>query len=730
MKPTVYVLSLLLVWSCGGDSVSTPDVVPCVVDQDCGIADVCQLPLCVAGSCTVEPLTGLACNDDDPCTVDTICTDSECGGGVALSCDDQNPCTDDSCVPDIGCRFEANELPCDDQNGCTLEDQCVDSVCIGGTIDDCDDGNLCTQDSCTSAEGCTHANVDGFCSDGDLCSQDDFCEEGICVGGSSLDCDDQNPCTDDSCGAAQGCVHAVNDDPCDDRNECTAVDQCGGGSCVGMESVNCDDGNVCTTDSCDPEIGCSQTNNSLLCSDGDACTLHDECIEGGCVPGGALNCDDGNPCTDDSCDSTSGCVHLGNTDICDDGNACTVVDICIDGGCQGITPLDCYDGNTCTKDLCFPLSGCSYEVLGGSCDDGNVCTVGETCSVDGTCIGGTCLEDAICAPQFPDELCMPGECCRIIASTIHCFWSDAQPVFESEVVDMSVVDSIVPLGSVTGDRISDTTYLYMTGQAQEPVYAPTDGVLYQLAYYHMPWEETPMYLLFFQTSCEVGYHLDNLISVSEPIAAAMQETPVIGSSLVIDPIVFVSVEAGDLVGTVDATGPEAPLYFGTINLAKPVDYINPARYSESKRTLFADCPYDYYSAPLRDTYYQLFGTSGHEPIPGSSCRSASRDGVGTLAGAWFLDTALPLGPFGPQLAITSALDGQIEIGGLGDGLIWISPDAPTYALPEAVTSQHCYQATGYFSFFKLLPNQRLAVMHESGPCPSDFLLEESYIYDR
>ncbi|MBR58503.1 MAG: hypothetical protein CMH54_10840 [Myxococcales bacterium] len=728
MKTTAYLLTLLLLWGCGSDTSSETN--QCVVDEDCGTAEPCSLPLCVGGICSVEPLTGLACNDGDLCTMDTYCADGVCGGGVVLSCDDQNPCTDDSCSPDSGCTNASNTLPCDDTNDCTLDDQCVDSNCVGGTINDCDDGNICTQDSCSSEEGCTHTNVDVFCSDGDLCSQDDVCVDGVCEAGTPLDCDDQNPCTDDSCSPTQGCVHTVNDDPCDDRNECTAVDQCGGGSCVGMESVDCNDGNLCTTDSCDPELGCIQTDNNELCSDGDACSLHDVCLAGSCVPGDPLPCDDGNPCTDDFCDSTTGCVHLGNTDVCDDGNACTVVDICIEGSCQGITPLDCYDGNTCTKDLCFPLSGCSYEVLSGSCDDGNVCTVGETCSVDGTCTGGSCLEDATCAPQFPDQVCMPGECCRNIGATIHCFWSDAEPVFDGEVVTMSAIDSIVPLGSVTGDRISDTTYIYMTGLAQEPVYAPADGVLYQMAYYHMPWEETPMYLLFFQTSCEVGYHLDNLISVADSIGEAIEETPVIGSSLVIDPAVYISVEAGDFIGTVDATGPEAPLYFGVINLAKPVDFINPARYGESKRTLYADCPYDYFTAPLQNAYYQLFGTSGHVPVPGSTCRSASRDVAGTLAGAWFLDTALPLGPFGPQIAISTSLDGQLEIGGLGDGLIWISPDAPTFVLPEAVTTEHCYQAAGHFSFFKILPNQRLAVMHGSGPCPTEFLLEESYIYDR
>ena len=62
------------------------------------------------------------------------------------------------------------------------------------------------------------------------------------------------------------------------------------------------------------------------------------------------NCDDGNPCTVDSCDPVSGCVHLLTT--CDDGQICTV-DACdpATGQCTH-TPANCDDGNACTTDSC------------------------------------------------------------------------------------------------------------------------------------------------------------------------------------------------------------------------------------------------------------------------------------------------------------------------------------------------------------------------------------------
>jgi hypothetical protein len=46
-------------------------------------------------------------------------------------------------------------------------------------------------------------------------------------------------------------------------------------------------------------------------------------------------CDDGNPCTDDICDPTLGCVHSNNTLPCTDGNACTTNDACNGGVCVG-----------------------------------------------------------------------------------------------------------------------------------------------------------------------------------------------------------------------------------------------------------------------------------------------------------------------------------------------------------------------------------------------------------
>src|SRR5262249_15416605 len=81
---------------------------------------------------------------------------------------------------------------------------------------------------------------------------------------------------------------------------------------------------------------------------------------GSCQGSGSLSCDDGNACTDDSCNPGTGCEHHNNTLPCDDGNVCTTSDVCSYGRCQGSAPASCDDGNSCTADSCDPQLGCLH----------------------------------------------------------------------------------------------------------------------------------------------------------------------------------------------------------------------------------------------------------------------------------------------------------------------------------------------------------------------------------
>jgi len=122
-----------------------------------------------------------------------------------------------------------------------------------------------------------------------------------------------------------------NTDPCEDKNECTTVDACADGSCQGSGDLPCDDGNLCTDDSCDPVTGCKFTPNQVACDDGNECTTGDLCGGGECQAGADLECADDDDCTFDSCDPDTGCVYppiapcCGNGiveggEACDDGN--------------------------------------------------------------------------------------------------------------------------------------------------------------------------------------------------------------------------------------------------------------------------------------------------------------------------------------------------------------------------------------------------------------------------
>ena len=71
------------------------------------------------------------------------------------------------------------------------------------------------------------------------------------------------------------------------------------------------------------------------CDDGDLCTVGEVCLAGECSAelATSLDCDDGNPCTTESCDAEAGCTSL-PTESCDDGNPCTAEDQCA-GDCAG-----------------------------------------------------------------------------------------------------------------------------------------------------------------------------------------------------------------------------------------------------------------------------------------------------------------------------------------------------------------------------------------------------------
>jgi len=355
-----------------------------------GADAMCLASACVpeTGDCELVPAhEGFACFDGDVCTVGDKCGAGACTAGDAMECDDGNGCTDDSCDPASGCVHSSNAAECDDGNACTAGDHCAQGSCAFDSLVDCTDTNPCTTDACDGKTGCVY-NLNALsCDDGSACTVGDACKLGVCQPGVTVSCDDGNPCSDDSCVPASGCVHKANQAPCDDGNECTTGDHCQSKQCVFDAALGCGDGNVCTDDSCDPAAGCEHKLNAAPCDDGDVCTTGDKCAAGTCSSTGDLACNDSNPCTDDSCAPTTGCIFEPNAAPCDDGDVCTQTDKCVAGKCSGSNEVGCDDGESCTEDLCHPAKGCIHMPLAGPCEDGNACTLGDECD-DGACAPG------------------------------------------------------------------------------------------------------------------------------------------------------------------------------------------------------------------------------------------------------------------------------------------------------------------------------------------------------
>jgi len=150
-----------------------------------------------------------------------------------------------------------------------------------------------------------------------------------------------------------------------------------------------------------PRIVGSDCGTDYECDDGNACTI-DTCESFTCVntPAPAQSpCDlDGNLCSVDVCDGSGACVFQGNTDCSFLGDACThgecdaFTGLCVIKPKGPGTPCE-LDGNLCTWDVCDGDGTCVF--------DGNVPCSGSQ---------GPCDAGKICEPETGDcvELPDPG----------------------------------------------------------------------------------------------------------------------------------------------------------------------------------------------------------------------------------------------------------------------------------------------------------------------------------
>ena len=333
--------------------------------------------VCLNCTCSPTPCASAAtCADTNPCNGTEQCLNLACVPGAPLSCDDGNPCTDDGCDPNTGCFHTNNTGPCDDGNPCTTADTCQSGTCIGvagGDGNACNDGNGCTLgDVCLGGVCAGSAAPDGtLCTDGNPCTTGDTCVAGTCTGGPAV----------------------PDNTPCPDATVCNGLETCVGGVCTPGTALNCDDGNSCTVDTCDPVTGCAHTTapDGTVCYDGNACTQLDSCHGGTCIGAGPLSCA-AVQCAQAVCNPADGtCSSTQSPDgaPCEDGNACTTGDTCLAGTCTSGSAVVCAPADTChVAGTCDPNTGCSNPAKpnGTTCNDGSACTLGDVC-VNGTCTG-------------------------------------------------------------------------------------------------------------------------------------------------------------------------------------------------------------------------------------------------------------------------------------------------------------------------------------------------------
>ena len=428
---------------CGGTCGECPDGLP-ICDEDSGVCISDCVPSCDGNECgddgcgtaCGECVKGYECAAIDEGTeclaqCGALCEGKACGvAGVSGECEcgtcfDDHLCTDDECV-DGACAYVDNNVECDDGNPCTGNDMCQGGSCQGDLLPP--EQLVVEECLCLSDEDCEELE------DGDVCNGTLECNGAaippVCqvVQGSILECDDGNPCTENACDPDNGCVFAAdNDADCSDENVCNGLETCSNGNCLPGQPLECDDANPCMDDSCDQQQGCLNVpNDQNSCQDDDVCNGDEYCDGGGCMSGAPLVCSDNNICTLDLCAADTGCEFPSNESACDDGLVCTD-DGCGNNECtNAIQAFFCVVDKTCVPSgTVDPADACSQcqpnssqtgwtELPDGTpCGAGSVCFGGACCKKSLNCAGKDCGDDGcggICGGCPKSFFCNDGNC--------------------------------------------------------------------------------------------------------------------------------------------------------------------------------------------------------------------------------------------------------------------------------------------------------------------------------
>eukprot|EP01132_Coremiostelium_polycephalum_P006198 gene6198-7720_t len=323
----------------------------------CDDGDPCTVDACPTNVTVQYPPGGLkaacthtkkVCPDQDKCNLGQCTASTGVCTTVPKTCPSQ-PCMVSSCNPVVGCT----QLPVN----CGANDKCKTNYCdtasnsckIKKTV--CDDGDPCTEDSCDPDVGCKY--IPKNCNTGDKCVKQ-YCSAGVCKSDPIANCTDcdcpHTKCQIIKCKPVSGCD--ITNVTVDDGNPCT-TDSCdpNTGDIV-RTPVECDHSDKCVNNYCDSTTGKCKSVPALDCNDNNLCTT-DSCSNGTCV-NTPISCDDSDPCTVDSCDSKTGCVHTPK--VCEDPTPCDV-GYCEAGECKS-KPRECTTTDFCKVAQCDSKVGC------------------------------------------------------------------------------------------------------------------------------------------------------------------------------------------------------------------------------------------------------------------------------------------------------------------------------------------------------------------------------------
>ncbi len=392
--------------ACGRSELDVPEDVPdahVVIDVPLDRPDTPDVPIVPDRPDVPGPqcFSDRDCDDSLTCNGVESCQSGRCAQGPAPACNDGVVCTVDQCVEGRGCVFAPDN-----------------NRCISPAF--CDPLRDCTPVECAS---------DANCDNGDPCDGAERCAAGRCTRGTPLACSDGVGCTTDRCIPGRGCVNLPDDNACNDGSFCNGVERClAGRGCVPQMAIRCDDGDPCTTDSCDEaRRGCitrptdsdSDGFAPVTCAGGRDCNDNDRTVNPGapeaCNDGRDNNCDGRSDCADVMCAATPACGMCipSGPERCGDAldNDCDRLVDCADRDCATAPlcnmcvptgpendPMACADGVDndcdgrldCADDLCARMPGCAMCVPTGRVE---VCGDGR----DNDCNGATDCADPACA---------------------------------------------------------------------------------------------------------------------------------------------------------------------------------------------------------------------------------------------------------------------------------------------------------------------------------------------